>query len=299
VSSATYNADNQLTNWAGTTLTYDANGNLTADGTSTYTWNARGELTTIAAGSTTTAAYGYDPTGRRTAKTISGATTGFAYNGSTAIQEKTGSTVSANSIVGGTDQILSRTDSAGARTYLTDGLDSTLALVDASGVIKTSYAYTPYGATTASGAASTNPVQYAGRENDANGLYYYRARYYNPTYGRFISEDPLGLAAGSNLYRYAADDPVDLNDPSGMILHPVGGMIYRPRVCATQRGATYDPESLRSWHADPESSSIHGDEQARGAQGRNPCRSRRFACQRDNRRVPRLRENRRVQVVVE
>ena len=40
----------------------------------------------------------------------------------------------------------------------------------------------------------TNPFQYTGRENDATGLYYYRARYYSPTLRRFISEDPLGLA---------------------------------------------------------------------------------------------------------
>lgn len=229
MASATYNADNQLTNWAGTTFSYDLNGNLTSDGTSTYTWNARGQLTTIAAEATTTATYGYDPLGRRVARTISGSATGFAYNGSTAVQEKSGSTVTANSIVGGTDQILQRTDSAGARSYLTDGLNSTLALVDSSGVVQTSYAYTPYGATTASGAASTNAAQCTGRENDCNGLYYYGARYYNPTLGRFISEDPLGLAAGLNAY--AADDPVDHNDPSGMIA---------PFVAACLGGAVFN-----------------------------------------------------------
>jgi RHS repeat-associated protein len=218
VASATYNADNQLTNWAGTTYSYDLNGNMTSDGTSTYSWNARGQLTTIAAGATTTASYGYDPLGRRVARTISGAATGFAYNGSTAVQEKSGSTVTANSIVGGTDQVFSRTDSAGTRSYLTDGLNSTLGLVDSAGVVQTSYAYTPYGATTPSGATSTNAVQYTGRENDGNGLYYYRARYYNPTLCRFISEDPLGLSAGLNVYAYASDDPVDFNDPSGMIV---------------------------------------------------------------------------------
>jgi RHS repeat-associated protein len=110
-------------------------------------------------------------------------------------------------------------------------LGSTLALADTSGVVATSYAYTPYGVTTTTGAASTNAVQYTGRENDANGLYYYRARYYNPTTGRFISEDPLGLAAGINLYAYAADDPVDLNDPSGMIL---------PIVAACLGGAAFN-----------------------------------------------------------
>ena len=53
-------------------------------------------------------------------------------------------------------------------------MGSTLALADTSGALQTSYAYTPYGAATTSGAASTNAVQYTGRENDGNGLYYYR-----------------------------------------------------------------------------------------------------------------------------
>src|ERR1035437_406948 len=149
-------------------------------------------------------------------------------------QPSSGSTVTANSIVGGTDQVFSRTDSAGARSHLTDGLGSTLAPADTSGAGQTRYDHTPHGAPTAAGAASANTVQYSGRENDANGLYYYRARYYNPTTGRFISEDPLGLAAGINLYAYAADAPVVLNAPGGMILPIVapclGGAVFNVAV---------------------------------------------------------------------
>ena len=48
-------------------------------------------------------------------------------------------------------------------------------------VLQTEYTYEPFGATTATGTASTNPFQYTGRENDATGLYNYRARYYSPT----------------------------------------------------------------------------------------------------------------------
>jgi hypothetical protein len=46
-SPATYNVNNQLTQWKGANLTYDANGNLTSDGTNTYTWNARNQLASI------------------------------------------------------------------------------------------------------------------------------------------------------------------------------------------------------------------------------------------------------------
>jgi YD repeat-containing protein len=72
VTSASYNANNQLTIWKGTNLTYDMNGNLTSDGTNTYTWNARNQLVSISGG--VTASFQYDPFGRRVSKTIGGTT---------------------------------------------------------------------------------------------------------------------------------------------------------------------------------------------------------------------------------
>jgi len=57
---------------------------------------------------------------------------------------------------------------------------------------------------------------YTGREYDrGTGLYYYRARYYDPEIGRFISEDPLGFKAGINFYAYVGNNSVNRNDPSG------------------------------------------------------------------------------------
>jgi len=62
-----------------------------------------------------------------------------------------------------------------------------------------------------------NPFQYTARESDPEtGLYYYRARYYDPSIGRFISEDPIRYAGGSlNFYAYAGNDPVDYIDAFG------------------------------------------------------------------------------------
>jgi RHS repeat-associated protein len=78
-----------------------------------------------------------------------------------------------------------------------------------------------------SGAATNNDYAYTGRENDGLGDYYYRARYYNPNTGRFISEDPLGFGGGINKYVYVHDDPLDLIDRFGLattviIWNPVG-----------------------------------------------------------------------------
>ena len=62
-----------------------------------------------------------------------------------------------------------------------------------------------------------NPYCYTGREFDSRELYYYRARYYDPTIGRFISKDPIEFLAGdTNFYRYVGGDPVNFVDPSGL-----------------------------------------------------------------------------------
>jgi len=72
------------------------------------------------------------------------------------------------------------------------------------------------------GADSTNSHQFTGRERDATGLYFYRARYYSPTLQRFISEDPLGFGGGQvNLYGYVGNDPVDSVDPGGTSIIPI------------------------------------------------------------------------------
>ena len=126
-------------------------------------------------------------------------------------------TPTANLLTGGTDQTFSRTDAAGTRTFLTDALGSTVALVDGTGAITTSYTYEPYGKTTVTGTASTNAQQFTGRENDGP-LYFNRACYLHPTFGRFISEDPVGFAAGDpNLYAYVGGSPTNATDPSGLI----------------------------------------------------------------------------------
>ncbi len=79
VSSNTYDAANQQTQFNGVTQTFDANGNLTNDGTNTYSWDARNRLTAITGG--VTAGFAYDGLGRRKSKTISGTTTGLWYDG--------------------------------------------------------------------------------------------------------------------------------------------------------------------------------------------------------------------------
>lgn len=67
--------------------------------------------------------------------------------------------------------------------------------------------YEPFGNSSFSGPASGNSFQYTGRENDGTGVYYYRARYYDPQIGTLISEDPAGFVGGINMYCIHAKRP--------------------------------------------------------------------------------------------
>ena len=107
------------------------------------------------------------------------------------------------------------------KTMLTDALGSVIAIAKADQSLEVGYAYSAYGQTQKVGVenqqtGSENNSQYTGRENDQNGLYYYRARYYDPLLTRFISEDPIGLAGGINSYAYVEGDPVSNTDPEGL-----------------------------------------------------------------------------------
>ncbi len=213
---ATYDAANRIATSGGLAFTHDANGSLTGDGLHTFQWNARNQLTSV--GGSAAGVFQYDAMGRRRSKTVNGATTRFVYDGLNAVQEQTAAGgVSANLLTGlGLDETFMRTDAA-ASTPLTDVLGSTLALADPTGALGTKYTYGPFGETVASGPSSSHAAQFTGRENDGTSLYYYRARYYSPQLGRFISEDPLEFAGGDvNLYAYVGNRPTGANDPLGL-----------------------------------------------------------------------------------
>ncbi len=121
----------------------------------------------------------------------------------------------------GIDEYFQRTDASGASSYLTDALGSTLALANSAGSLATSYTYDPFGNTTVA-RSGTIPFQFTGRENNITRLYFYRARYLSPTFQRFIGQDPIGLAGGTNLYRYALDAPTLASDPLGLLTFSIG-----------------------------------------------------------------------------
>jgi RHS repeat-associated protein len=99
--------------------------------------------------------------------------------------------------------------------YHFDGLGSVVALTDGSGDAVQLYEYSIFGEVSASDPNHPNRFLFTGREFDSEtGLYYYRARYYNPYIGRFLQTDPAG--DGMNRYAYCANSPVNWLDPSGL-----------------------------------------------------------------------------------
>lgn len=223
---ATYDEANRMTQItvAGEvfSLAYDANGNLASksgpvSGTTGYTWTARNELSSIS-GPAGSASFRYDAQGRRIEKTVNGVSTGYLYDGVQAIAELKGSSLDTLYHTGvEIDEVLARYTSLGNKTLLTDALMSVIAQTNDDQSVGNFYAYSPYGEAVALGPDEGNPLQYTGRENDGTGLYYYRARYYDPVLKRFVSEDPIGLAGEDvNLYAYVFSSPTNFTDPEGL-----------------------------------------------------------------------------------
>jgi RHS repeat-associated protein len=167
--------------------------------------------------------YTYDPSGRRIAKSYDGELiTSYVYDGDNCIAEyDINSNLKRKYIYGpGVDQpicMMEATASPAATYYYHfDALGSVVALTNSSGNTVEVYEYSVFGQVGASDANHPNRFMFTGREFDKEtGLYYYRARYYNPQIGRFLQTDPVGYGAGMNLYRYCRNNPLGLMDPSG------------------------------------------------------------------------------------
>ena len=223
VSSCGYNTSNQLTSVPGATYTYDNNGNtlttVAAAGTTTYNWDFENRLTSVALpGSGGTVSFKYDPFGRRVQKSSSSGTTNYLYEGANVLEEVDGSgNVLARYVQApGVDQPLAQTRSGATSYNEADGLGSVTSLSNSSGALANTYTYDSFGKLTASSGIVTNPQRYTGRDSDSEtGFYYYRARYYDPAIGRFISEDPIGFDSGVNFYQYVYNNPLRFSDPFG------------------------------------------------------------------------------------
>lgn len=225
--SSTINGLNQPTvttsvGFAPVNFTYDGNGNLSQSGSTTYIYDSENRLLTANGTScptcSGTASFAYDPAGRLF-QTVGSATTRLAYDGGNIIAEYDGSNALLRRYVHGpgADEPLVWYEGTGTATrkfFHSDERGSVIAVTDNSGNATVTNSYDEYGIP-----ADTNSgrFQYTGQAwLPEIGMYYYKARIYSPTLGRFLQTDPIGYSAGMNMYAYVGGDPVNLRDPSGL-----------------------------------------------------------------------------------
>ncbi|HET7107291.1 MAG TPA: RHS repeat-associated core domain-containing protein [Candidatus Acidoferrum sp.] len=218
------NTSNELTSRPGVSYTYDNNGNtLTktdSTGTTNYTWDFENRLTSVTLpGSGGTVSFKYDPFGRRIYKSSSAGTSVFAFDGDNLIEETNtaGGVVARYSQGLNIDEPLAMLRSSTTSYYQADGLGSVTSLTNAAGTAAQNYTYDSFGNIIATTGSLVNSFRYTGREWDTEtSLYYYRARYYDATLGRFSSEDMERFNAGTNFYIYAFGSPTNWVDPLGL-----------------------------------------------------------------------------------
>ncbi len=215
-SASSYDVANQQLLFGNYTSTYDRNGNVTSvlgpDGFATLVWDARDRLrgaTRVDA----TLTFDYDGLGRRSRRVADDVVSSYQYAGGDVVRENRGGLELPYLRGLGADETLGQERSL---AYMIDGVRSTIGLVDDAGDVAQTFVYEPFGRAATSGSAERVRYQFTGRERDADWLYYYRARYYNPRLARFLQPDPLGLRGEANPYAYAINNPIANIDPSGL-----------------------------------------------------------------------------------
>ncbi len=146
--------------------------------------------------------------------------------------------------------------------YHADGLGSIVALTDKRQTVIDSYKYDSFGNLEDRDSWPIQPFTYTSREWDKEtGLYYYRARYYDPMEGRFISKDPIGFRGGINLYSYVKNNPIRYRDPYGLFgWDTVAGKLgpYLVEKIIKKLGSTFLDNITKKIFGDPQAGLDNG-----------------------------------------
>jgi RHS repeat-associated protein len=220
--SFTYDPDDRLN-----TETYDANGNTLTSGGKTFTYDFANRLKSMTANSVAVTIQ-YDADGNRVAKTVNGVTTRYLVDDlnptgyAQVVEEVTAGAVT-RQYTYGLQRISQTQQIANAWTpafYGYDGGGTVRLLTDSTGTVTDTYDYDAWGNEVNTTGSTPNLYLYRGEQYDPDlGLYYFRARYFEPATGRFLTRDPdagrIKVPTSLHKYTYAAGDPVNRLDPSG------------------------------------------------------------------------------------
>ncbi len=214
VSNTTYDVNDRIVGHS-----YDLDGNETTVNGQAASYDFENHLVSFGS----VASYVYDADGNRYSASNLGTTTSYAVDTSlpyaSVVEEYTGGSTTPSARYDYGDDLV-RMDRGGVYYYLYDGLGSTRQLVNTAGAVTDTWAYSAFGELASHTGSTVNPFLFNAQQFDqASGDYFLRARYYDQSNGRFISQDPF---SGSNedpislhRYLYASVDPVDRVDPSG------------------------------------------------------------------------------------
>jgi RHS repeat-associated protein len=212
--SASYNVNDQVL-----ANTYDANGNTLGANGKSYAYDSMDRMTSFNNGSVKMV---YDGDGNRVAKTVGGVTTQYLVDElnptglSQVMDEVVTSGVAQRTYLYGLRRISQTQVAAGTTSYYGyDAHGDVRYLMNSGGAVTDTYDYDAFGNIVGSTGTTPNVYRYQGEALDSEtGLYYMRARYYDPTVGRFLNVDPM-TDQGEHPYDYAAADPVNGRDPTG------------------------------------------------------------------------------------
>jgi RHS repeat-associated protein len=245
----TYDEDNRLEETTRpATYGYDDNGNMTSrimgGTTTTFTYDFENRLISQTTGASVVR-HIYDGQGNRIARNNNGQVTRYILDHGRSMSHIPCETDSFGQIIAyyiHGPQILARVSADGSiHYYHTDHIGSVTALSDPNGLITDRYAYTPFGVSAGSEGTTSNPFTYIGSlgvMTETDGLYFMRARFYDPDTGRFLSRDPIENSKGESLYEYTNNSPITFYDPLGLfsvviydtehdtLLYPLGALSH-------------------------------------------------------------------------
>lgn len=226
--SAAFAIGDRVTSWAGATYAYDSDGNRSertvGSTNTTYTWDGGGDLLSVSDG-TTTVSYAYDALGQLVRRETNGVVDRYFLwdNGQLVAELDSSATTKLNEFAyqpGTVDQPLARITSAyGTQFYQLDGRGNVMGLAGGSGGTQ-SLRFGPWGDLEQQVGDSLVDTRLGWKglvwEGGVTGLYYVRARWYDPATRSFLAADPLGIGGGRNTYAYADNDPINGTDPAGL-----------------------------------------------------------------------------------